>query len=57
MPGSQGEIVEFSIVADASPLIYFAKMDQLGFLHQVLGPVGISPAVFKRRWSPAGNWV
>jgi predicted HTH domain antitoxin len=28
MPGSQGEIVEFSIVADASPLIYFAKMDQ-----------------------------
>jgi predicted nucleic acid-binding protein len=47
MPGSQGEIVEFCIIADASPLIYFAKMDQLGFLHQVLGPVGISPAVFR----------
>ena len=47
MPGSQGEIVELSIVADASPLIYFAKMDQLGFLHQVLGPVGIPPAVFR----------
>jgi len=39
--------VEFSVVADASPLIYFAKIDQLGFLHQVLGPVGISPAVFR----------
>jgi predicted nucleic acid-binding protein len=39
--------VGFSIVADASPLIYFAKIDQLDFLHQVLGPVGISPAVFR----------
>jgi predicted nucleic acid-binding protein len=47
MPDPQGGIVEFSIVADASPLIYFAKMDQLDFLHQVLGPVGISPAVFR----------
>jgi predicted nucleic acid-binding protein len=47
MSRSQGEIVEFSTVADASPLIYFAKMDKLGFLHQVLGPVGISPAVFR----------
>lgn len=39
--------MEFSVVADASPLIYFAKMEQLGFLHRVLGPVGISPAVFR----------
>ena len=39
--------MEFSVVADASPLLYFAKMKQLGFLHRVLGPVGISPAVFR----------
>ncbi len=39
--------MNFSVVADASPLIYFAKMDQLNLLHLVLGPVGISPAVYR----------
>ena len=39
--------MEFSVVADASPLIYFAKLDQLDFLCRVLGPVGISSAVFR----------
>ncbi len=35
------------IVSDASPLIYFAKMQQLDFLAQVVGPVGIPPAVYQ----------
>jgi len=40
-------VVKIAIVSDASPLIYFAKMDKLAFLVRVIGPVGISPAVFQ----------
>ncbi len=31
------------IVSDASPLIYFAKMQQLDFLVRLVGSVGIVP--------------
>ena len=36
-----------SVVTDASPLIYFARMDALRLLHQVFRSVGIPPAVYQ----------
>lgn len=36
-----------TVVSDASPLIYFAKMNALELLAQVLGPVSIPPAVYR----------
>ena len=35
-----------SVVVDASPLIYFARMDALFLLPKVFGRVGIPPAVY-----------
>lgn len=39
--------MECSVVADASPLIYFAKLDRLDLLYRVIGPAAISPAVYR----------
>jgi predicted nucleic acid-binding protein len=39
--------VKVTVVADASPIIYFARLDGLDFLSQVIGPVGIPPTVYR----------
>jgi predicted nucleic acid-binding protein len=39
--------IRIAIVSDASPLIYFAKMDKLAFLVQVVGTIAIPPSVYK----------
>jgi len=39
--------VPSQIISDASPVIYFAKMNQLNLLAQVVGIVGIPPAVYQ----------
>ncbi|OIO93473.1 MAG: hypothetical protein AUK03_08205 [Anaerolineae bacterium CG2_30_64_16] len=39
--------MKVAVVGDASPLIYLAKMDQLAFLAQAVGPVAIPPAVYR----------
>lgn len=37
----------FQIISDASPVIYFAKMEQLDLLVRIMGIVGIPPAVYQ----------
>lgn len=37
--------MNLNAVIDASPLIYFAKLDQLALLSRVVGPIGVTPAV------------
>ena len=39
--------MKITVVSDASPLIYLAKMDKLALLVQVVGPVAIPPAVYR----------
>lgn len=54
--------MKIAVISDASPLIYFARMNQLEFLAQVVGTVAIPPAVYqetveagRRRRKPANR--
>jgi predicted nucleic acid-binding protein len=51
--------MEITVIGDASPLIYFAKLDELTLLSTVLGPIAAPPSVIaetvdagKRRHQP-----
>jgi predicted nucleic acid-binding protein len=39
--------MSIGVISDASPIIYFAKMGQLDLLVQVMGVVGVPPAVHR----------
>jgi len=39
--------MDISVVSDASPLIYFAKLNALELVARVLGPVGVPPAAYR----------
>jgi predicted nucleic acid-binding protein len=43
----KGYSMSIRVISDASPIIYFAKMGQLDLLVQVMGIVGVPPAVHR----------